>query len=432
MRRVPDVETPASEARPESPPDRRRSMLRSFSWVLVANLARQVSFLVVNAVLFERLTRSTFGAVSLGFGYMTVFVGLGDFGVRQIGWREIARRPGAARDLTAPLTGVKLTTLALAALGYVVLMPVLWESAAPASLYLLFGLGIALNATTFDFPLFGVGRVDLVAKYSTVAFAIYLVGCLVFVHADERAWLVPSFFAFAMAVLLVLEVAWFHRTYGAIRPAFRLAAIRRTLRASWPLGVGETLNRLAASYPLILIGMLVGSESVGNYRIGEILFSFLAQLGHLLATAGFSHLAHTFQHRRSEVSSSLWRMLWPTLLGALVAGLGLALVGPPALKWAFADIAEETSGVLRVLGVALVFAAPARLLKSLLASINRQGSMLFTNAATVAIGALVGWVLIPVAGITGMAFAVLVAELGTLVLLVIIYRRALLLSPDRV
>ncbi|MCP4204950.1 MAG: oligosaccharide flippase family protein [bacterium] len=400
-------------------------MLKSFSWVVVATLSRQVAFLVVNALLFERLSRSMFGAVSLAFGYMLVFVGLGDFGIRQIGWREIARHPEQARALTGPLVGAKIRTITISIALWVLLMPLLWEAGAPQAIYLLFGLGIAFNASTFDFPLYGLHRIDLVAKYSLIAFAAYLLGCAVLVTSDDRSWLVPALFVAAMCLLFLLQVRWFRTNLGTLSPRLGRADFFRILRDSWPLGMGETLNRLAANYPLILLGLAVGREGVGNYRIAELLYSFLAQFGHLFASAGFSHVSHTFKHERSRLRSVLVKMIGLLLGAALIAGLLFFALGPRALTVVFDETAGETLSVIRVLGIALIFAAPTRFLKVLLAGIDRQGALLLANAITVAVGAAVGWLAIGRYGIVGMAIGLLAAELVTLFVLAFVYWQSL-------
>lgn len=186
------------------------------------------------------------------------------------------------------------------------------------------------------------------------------------------------------------------------------------------------MNRLALTYPVILLGMVVGSEGVGNYRLAELFYSFLAQFGHLFASAGFSHLSYTFQHRRSETPAAFGRMLAWMSAGALLAGLSLSALGPAVFGMAFGgSAARETLVVLEILGVALVFAAPVRFLKGLLASVDRQDMVLVVNFVAVIMGFGMGWVASSRWGIIGMAGAVVVTELVTACLLLTVYVRTL-------
>ena len=401
-------------------------MLKLFSWVVLSSLARQLAFLVVNIVLFGRLSRSTYGAIALGFGYLSVFAGLGEFGIRQIGWREVARSPEKVQELTTSFLSAKTCTAILSAALYVALMPLLWEADRPKAMFFLFGLAIVLNGGTFEFPLYGLHRMDLVARYSALAYAMYLVGCVVLIWRDDSAWLVPALFLGAMGLLLVLELRWFRARYGAVRLRVRYEELRRILRESWPLGVGDTMNRLVLTYPVILIGFIVGTGGVGDYRVPELLYAFLAQFGHLFASAGFSQLSHAFRHRGAEVPAALRGMLAWTAAAALLAGAGMAGLGPLVFALTFPDRAgQETLQVLRVLGAALVFAAPVRFLNALLASVDRQQLVLVVNGLAVLSGVGVGWIACTRYGIVGMSFAVLVTEALTAGILLGVYWKVL-------
>jgi O-antigen/teichoic acid export membrane protein len=393
-------------------------LLKAFSWVVVANLARQVAFLAVNAFLFSRLSRPTFGALALAFGYMTVFAGLGEFGIRQIGWREIARYPDNAGRLAGTFLSARFVTAIGSAAAYVALMPLLWEPGTPAAIYLMYALPIFLNQSTFEFPLFGLDRLDLYARFSVTTFAVYVLACLTAVTTDDRAWLVPLFFALSMGLMLILEANWLRRAVGGFRMRLSGRELKEILGESWPIGVAETINRLALSYPVIFIGALIGAESVGNYRIAEIGYSLLAQLGYMFASAGFSRLAHAFEHDRAQAPSVASRMLGRTFAAALFGGAVFSLLGPLMLPLIFDSIAPETLTVVRVLGIALVFAAPARFLRGLLTSVNEQRSLMMINALTLLLGLGLAWWATSSYGIVGMAATLVVVEASSLALLV--------------
>ncbi|MEM7355350.1 MAG: oligosaccharide flippase family protein [Acidobacteriota bacterium] len=397
-------------------------MLALFSWAALSSFARQAAFLIVNLMLFERLSRPMYGALALGFAYRAVFAGLGECGIRQIAWREIARHRAKAGELTASFLGVKSLT-AVAALGlYLGLMPLLWEPALPAAIFLLFGLGIVLNGGTFDFPLFGLDRMDLVARCSIAAYAIYLFGCLLWVQDDATAWFVPVLFVGAMGLLISLEVRWFQAEHGPLR--LRFDAAGSILSQAWPIGVAETMHRLALAYPVILLGITAGSERVGDYRLGELGYVFLAHFGHLAGTATFSRVAAAFHQRRRALRALLTDLLGWVSLGALLAAMCFFIAGPPALALVFRqEIAAETSEVLRILALALVFAIPGRLLTALLAAVERQGMMLVASTITVCLGVTAGWIASSTHGIQGMASAVLATEVVRMVFLLWVYWR---------
>jgi O-antigen/teichoic acid export membrane protein len=400
-------------------------LLSSFSWVVTANLARQVAFLIVNIVLFERLSNSQFGAVALAFGYMQVFAGLGEFGIRQIGWREVARHPERAVELTGSFLVAKGITGALSTALYLALFPWLWSDPSTRWVYLTYGLGIVINGGTFDFPLYGLQRIDLFAKFSLVAFGFYLVTCLLFVQKDDHAWLVPVLFAASMALLCGLELRWFWSTQGYFNLHIDRRAFSATLRQSWPLGVGETLNRLALGYPVLLIGWCIGSEGVGHYRIVELCYSFLAQFGHMFAAAVFSRVSRLFRSQHLGLRRELSIMLLLLVSAALLFSGTTILAGPAAYQLGFDHINAESLTALRYLGLALAFATPVRFLKGLLSSLDQQTTLPVVNVVSLGLGGAIGWVLLQSQGIVGMAIAVVISEATTLILLLAKYWRSL-------
>lgn len=400
-------------------------MIKAFSWVVIANLARQVTFLAVNAVLFSRLSRPTFGALAVAFGYAAVFSGLGEFGIRQIGWQQIARYPERAGPLAGTFLCARTTTAVLSVLIYVLLMPVLWDVEAPATIYLFYAISILLPQTSFAFAPFGLNRIDVHAKYSLVAFSAYLAACVLLVTGDGRAALVPLFFGLAMGLLLLLEVRWLRAYVEDFRLRLRVDDLGRILRSAWPLGIAETINRLALSYPVLLLGAVAGAEGAGNYRIAEIGYSFVAQFGLMFASAGFSRLANIYQHDRARAPVIAARMLSLVLAAALVAGIALTVIGPRILPLLFDDVVPETLTALRLLGIALVFAAPARFLRGLLASVDEQRSLMLINAFVLALGLALGWWAAHVRGITGMAASLILVEGISLPLLLAAFWRGL-------
>jgi O-antigen/teichoic acid export membrane protein len=118
-------------------------------------------------------------------------------------------------------------------------------------------------------------------------------------------------------------------------------------------------------------------------------------------------------------------MLLLAVAGALVFGTLVIALAPFGFRLAFANVSPETLAVLRLLGLALLFAGPVRFLKGLLASVDQQGKVILVNAASLALGSGIGWFLIGTHGIAGMAAAVAAAEAGTLAILLMIYRRTL-------
>jgi O-antigen/teichoic acid export membrane protein len=282
---------------------------------------------------------------------------------------------------------------------------------------LAYGLGIVINGGTLDFPLYGLQRIDLLAKFSLVAFGLYLVTCLLFVQKDGQAWLVPVLFAASMALLFGLELRWFWSTRGHFNLHIDRREFSATLRQSWPLGVGETLNRLALGYPVLLVGWCLGSEGVGHYRIVELSYSFLAQFGHMFAVAVFSRVSHLFRSGRFGLRRELFIMLLLVVGAALLFSGTTILVGPAAYQLGFDHISAESLTALRYLGLALAFATPVRFLKGLLSSLDQQRTLPVVNVVSLGLGAATGWVLLQSQGIVGMAIAVVISEATTLILL---------------
>jgi O-antigen/teichoic acid export membrane protein len=79
---------------------------------------------------------------------------------------------------------------------------------------------------------------------------------------------------------------------------------------------------------------------------------------------------------------------------------------------------------VRILGIALVFAAPARFFRGMLASVDQQRTLMIINTIALAIGLTAGWAATNAYGIIGMAGSLIVVEATSLALLLVTFLRS--------
>src|SRR5947208_12558510 len=73
--------------------------VQKFSWIAFSGFLRQFAFFIVNGYFACRLTKEAFGTLTCAFGSLLLFIGIADFGLREIAWRDVARNPRRTADV---------------------------------------------------------------------------------------------------------------------------------------------------------------------------------------------------------------------------------------------------------------------------------------------------------------------------------------------
>jgi O-antigen/teichoic acid export membrane protein len=403
----------------------RAGLIRKFSWLALSGFGRQLAFFAVNSYFAWALSKEMFGTLTCAYGSLMVFIGLADFGLRQVGWREVARNPQGIASVVNELVVARLVTTLVSMAGFLAAAGLYCRDSQDWVVFLAYSLGLFFNMTSFDFPFMGQDRVDIVSKSSAIAYAYYVPACLISVRGDSSAWLAAVHFVVAHAIFVALLHKEYRRTIGPLRPSFRAEVIVKYYKRSWPLGLNFIVFRLTTNYPVLLLGLIVSSAAVAEYRVAELFYSLFASLGLYLGSSTFTTYASYDDDGHGRIANSVEIAVRTILLGLMPVGFAFITLLPTVLAWWLNETSRMAAVTCFFLGISLPLGVATRYLKTCLPSVGLNAQLLSVNVASLVLGVGTGAAVINDIGPAGIAASVLVSDaFGLALLLTFLKQRA--------
>jgi O-antigen/teichoic acid export membrane protein len=255
-----------------------------------------------------------------------------------------------------------------------------------------------------------VGWIELLGATITVLAAVWLV---IF------GWgLAGAFAGSAVGALCALAVALLS-VYSEARQLPRSAITRPALLAIVRDLIGFTVRAtLATAYRssgVVIIAMLVGAPAAGVYRAALRLYELVA----LVPTSLAAVLVPTFARlqlvtMRSELSRLFQRSTVALTIAAVPLGLAMAAYAGPVLSLLFGDEFAVGDEVLAIFALAVILVAVRGPASELAYAGPRQRLATLVAAATVTANLILNLALVPRLGLSGAAWATVLAELMAL------------------
>jgi len=385
-------------------------LIGKFSWVALSGFMRQFAFFIVNGYIACRVSKEMFGTLSCAFGSLLVFIGIADFGLREIAWRDVARKPSRTPDVVNTVLAARLAMTLVAMIGFLGSAAIYCHDGRDWVIFLIYSLGLFFNMSSFDYPFLGRDRMETLSKSSAIAYAYYVPACLLSVHSNSSAWLAAFHFVVAHAIFFGLLYRDYRREFGAARLDFRLDLTRDYFRRSWPLGLNGLVFRLTINYPVLLLGLVLSSVAVGEYRLAEMVYALFTSLGLYLGSSMYTTYAVYDGERDGRVAGSHESALRTIFLVHLPFGFAFAALLPAMLKH-FMHVGSSSEEIIcLLLGISLPVGVATRYLKTCLPSLGLNAQLLAVNAASLAVGIGIGLGLMKSAGAAGIAVSVLCCE----------------------
>jgi O-antigen/teichoic acid export membrane protein len=384
--------------------------MQKFSWVAISGFMRQFAFFVVNGYLALLLSKETFGTLTYAYGALLVFVGIADFGLREVAWRDVARNSFRTSQVVNHVLAARLLMTLLAMVGYFATAILYCHTKQDWVIFAAYSLGLFFNMTSFDFPFLGHDRVDTLSKSSAIAYAYYVPACFITVRSDATAWLVPAHFVVAHAIFFALLYREYCRTVGPVKLCFRVEMLAANLRRSWPLGLNGLIFRLTINYPVLLLGLLLNSIAVAEYRVAELFYSLFVSLGLYLGSSSFT----TYASYDGDGDIRIARSVEKSLCALILAHLPIAYLFATLLPWTLAHwlggSSAMTGTTCLLLGLSLPVAVATRYLKTCLPSVGLNAQLLVVNVVSLVLGVAIGVMLMQQYSGAGIAASLIVSE----------------------
>jgi O-antigen/teichoic acid export membrane protein len=394
-----------------------KGVVRNAGYLFAGEVASRLFGFLTTAVLARRLGLDGFGQIGFAAAFMAYGVVFTDFGLMTVGTRSIARDRSLAGDLVGGLAPLRLV-LGLAAAAVMVLTALVLPKPGTVKLLLVLYAGaVVIQSIMLEWVFIGTEKMGLVSISRVVTNCVYFGLVLVLVRNPGNVLLVPV--AFGAATLLAALVL-----FSAFVPRFGLPRLRldpsrwhELLKSAWPIGASSLLTQLHVNLGLILLGLVATFQQTGIYSSAYRLVFFLMTLDRVFYTVFFpvvSRLVKDRPDRLPELVGTAARMI---LVLSIPFCVGAFILARPILAAAFGPDYAAAFPVLRI----LVWFLPLSMLNSLagytLLAANNERRFLRNTTIGVTAAVLFNVLMVPLAGSTGAAIAIVAGEAGLLILM---------------
>jgi O-antigen/teichoic acid export membrane protein len=382
--------------------------------------ASSAGLLLLVVVLIKRvLGNDIFGAFSCALSLATIGEALMDFGLHQVTIRSIARDRESARRIFQNTLALKV----MPAVGMFVVLGAVaffcWPDTDLRLTCLLMLVGAALRSylMTIRGVLLGLERFgdeSLVVIGDRVVLLV-VVGAALFAGAG----LVGLGVAFVGARVLTVAggFALTHRQVGLPQPAFEMDLWRELQVNALPLGAFLIVLNVYNYVDTLLLGTMRDVGEAGRYSAAYRIYEGLTYAPAILASVLTPRLSHLWTVDRAAHARLVRQGLGVTTLLAIVLGVAVWFGAPWGLVLAFQPDAIASVSTLRILDGGLIFVFAIWLLHATAISVFEQRLLLKTTVLGVVANTALNLWLIPRYGREGAAWATVLGEALTLVLL---------------
>jgi O-antigen/teichoic acid export membrane protein len=356
---------------------------------------------------------SFFGEFNFALAYAGLWAIAMDLGLSVVVMREFAAgMERGTRALSASLT-LRWATVPVGLVGLVAVLPFLNVSRATASLAVLFGAGMVLEAYARLAAGAFRGREDLAgdALVLVVPKAVFVGLAVAFLALGAPTLAVGwSFLAGYVAVVLWAGIALGRRHGVRLRPSADVGAMREALRVALPLALVELFTVVYFRIDTVMLQAIKGEAVVGTYNAAYRLVEAAMTIPAAFLAATFAGFARGWERDREGLRADARRSLeWMAAIAAPGVAIGMALA-PDVVALVFGDAFAGSARALRVLLPALLFIYPNYVLTQLMIAGGGQNAYARYAGACAAVNVALNALLIPRLAEVGAAAATTATE----------------------
>lgn len=409
-----DADEPAG---PVSVPAPSRSLGQNIGALMSSQLLTWLLSVVWVWLVPRYLGPENLGQLALAGSIWMIAGVLAAFGTSTMVTREVAEHPTRARSLVSRVVRGRMIGFALVVPAVAAVVVVAQYSSTTIAVSAVAGVGalFMLVGQAYESGLHGLremgktARANVMSKVlsaATVVIVILLGGGLIPV-ALVRVW--------GNAAAFVLLLLAFRRvTAGADAPS-RLAG-RTLVATALPFLVVEATRIIYQQMDTVVMSLLVDTEAIGWYTVGDTLYGSLLFIPVIVSTAMFPAMVDMHVRSPGEVHAFFSRAFSTLLLVAVPIGLGTVLVAPSFVDLLFGPDFDNAAPVLAVFGIVIILSTETILLGRLAIATGRVKFWSWLLVAVTVLSVPIDVVLVPWTdqrfgnGALGGALAYLVTE----------------------
>jgi O-antigen/teichoic acid export membrane protein len=377
--------------------------------------------LVLLTIAGRFLSTDDYGRFSYALALTTIVETIMDIGLGHVTVRAVARDRSTADHLFRHVLGLKLVWVAigLAILGIVT--PILRDD--PTIIKLCYAMG--LSSAVRSYLLTARGLLQGLQRFDLEALTVGADRVLLLVIGGVALWagyglagLAAAFVVSRVIMLAAVQIV-LRRVVGWAWPAFDRAMWRELQAAALPLGFFMIALNTYTYIDTVILGLMRTDAEVGWYAASYRVYEGLTYAPSIVAAVLTPRLSSLFLHDRRAYRRLLTRALLTTLvLGVLLGGVA-ALVAEPLIVSLFGDRYRAATAPLQILSAGALFVFATWILHAAAISTNLDRRLLVTTAVGLGANVALNIALIPRWGISGAAWATVLAEMLTVILLLV-------------
>ena len=403
----------------------RLSFLKSSGYATVT-AASAVMLVALTMIAGRWLPASEYGKFSFALALATIVETLMDIGLGPVTVRTVARDGAGAGTLFRHVLGLKIAWGALGLIALLIAAPLMRSD--PTVIRACYLLGISSTIRSYLLSarglLQGLNRFDLEAITVVADRLLLLVlGVLALVggygiYGLSLAFVLARLLMFAIVTLIVKRVT------GSARPTYNRAVWMELQTAALPLGFFLITLTLYTYIDTVILGIMRTDAETGWYAASYRVYEGLMYAPSAFATVLTPRFSQLFVSDPKGLRSMFQRSLLGSAAMALVVGGAAVVLAHPMMMLFYGPAYEPAVPPLQVLAGGSIFVFCTWILHSAAIAINLDRRLVATTAIGLGTNIALNILFIPRQGITGAAWATVIAEAVTVTLLFVqVHRR---------
>lgn len=395
-----------------------RSFLKSSGYATVT-AGSAVMLVALTMIAGRWMAASEYGKFSFAIALATIIETLMDTGLGPVTVRTVARDNAGAGTLFRHVLGLKIAWGALGLIALLIAAPLMRSDPTVVRACYLMGVSSGIRSYVLSARglLQGLNRFDLEAVTVIADRGLLLViGTLTLVLGYG---LLGLSIAFVVARLLMFVVVTLivRRVTGSVRPTYDRAVWLELQTAAMPLGFFLITLTLYTYIDTVILGIMRTDAETGWYAASYRVYEGLMYAPSALATVLTPRFSQMFVNDRHGLRSLFRRsLLGSGTAGVLIGGVAVLLARPMMLVF-YGPAYEAAVPPLQVLAGGSLFVFCTWILHSAAIAINLDRRLVGTTAIGLVTNIALNVLFIPRWGITGAAWATVIAEAVTVTLL---------------
>lgn len=384
--------------------------------VTISDITRRFIGFLTLTYLTRHLSVDQFGIINIGFTILSYAILASSFGLSGYGARAIAR--GESPELINQILSIRFIASAVSLIGILVFGPILIDHQETSLVVMVMSIAVIPYAFLLDWFFQGKERMGIIGFARLSSSLIYLLIIIFFVHSSKDIfWVAFSSLASDTVNSMVLWII-FKKEIKTLKIRFNLTNAKDIIRSSMPIGIGSILGSLTVNLPTLAIGIFLTNYEVGIFSAAIKFVFFLLMFDRVLSTIFLPASTRLLISSPDSLINMMRQARKWIVIITLPICIGGTLLADKIIMAVFGSAYLPAAMIFKIL-IWFFFATILHTIYSsgMIASGNekRYGNVMIIGSVLYVVFIFVGTI---VFGVSGSAVGMVLAEIGTLVIMV--------------